>query len=203
MTTNAHLLADILPICMSVADFYTSSDDIVAFKARSGTDSFTFYHIVHYEFCRLHSGLFVAEDESLLTVRGVGVIPRLEVLESRTPRVSKYFLLQKSHSVLHSNFFLRIIEIVNWKRRGLVFLAMSDIKMITHTIKLGISSLSRLILVRWRGYDEYRRTREIFCVYLKMLIFALVYSLHYAVHGCVKPLSRDSKLCDPRLAVKV
>lgn len=143
---------------MSVADFYTSSDDIVAFQARSGTDSFTFYHTVHYEFCRLHSGLFVAEDESVPTVRGVGVIPLLEVLESRTARVSKYFLLQKSHSVLYSNFFLRNIEIVDWKRPGLVFQAMSDIKMITHTIKLGISSLSRLILVRWREYDEYRQT---------------------------------------------
>jgi len=82
---ECRLLADLLPTCVLVADFFASSDD--AATVRVGADAFTFYQNLYYEFCRLQAGQVVTDNESL-TVLGVGVIPLLEMLESRTPRVS-------------------------------------------------------------------------------------------------------------------
>lgn len=81
------LLADLLPTCVLVADFFASSDETTAIEARAGADAFTFHQNLNYEFCRLQAGQVVTEDGSL-TVLGVGVIPLLEMLESRTSRVS-------------------------------------------------------------------------------------------------------------------
>lgn len=84
---ECRLLADLLPTCLAVADFFAGSDDTIAVEARAGTDAFTFHQNLYYEFCRLQAGQIVAHDGSL-TVLGVGVTPLLEVLESRTPRPS-------------------------------------------------------------------------------------------------------------------
>jgi hypothetical protein len=94
---ECRLLADVLPACLAVADFFASSDDAAAAEARSGADAFTFHQNLHYEFCRLQAGQVVTYDGSL-TVLGVGVIPVLEMLESRTSRVS-YFLVRKYLSI--------------------------------------------------------------------------------------------------------
>jgi hypothetical protein len=99
---ECRLLADLLPTCLLVADFFASSDDTAAVEARAGADAFTFHQNLYYEFCRLQAGQIVSYDGSLI-VLGVGVIPLLEMLESRTPRVS-YFLLRKSLSNLRMNF---------------------------------------------------------------------------------------------------
>ena len=84
---ECRLLADLLPTCLAVADYYAASDEIVALEARTATDAFTFHKNLYYEICRLQAGQIVTHDESL-TVLGAGVIPLLEMLESRTPRVS-------------------------------------------------------------------------------------------------------------------
>jgi hypothetical protein len=94
---ECRLLADLLPICLAVADFFAGSNDIVAVEARAGTDAFTFHQNLYYEFCRLQAGQIVTYDGSL-TVLGIGVTPLLEMLESRTPRVS-HFLHRKSWSI--------------------------------------------------------------------------------------------------------
>ena len=86
---ECRLLADLLPTCVLVADFFASSDD--AAELRIGAGAFTFYQNLHYEFCRLQAGQILTDEESL-TVLGVGVIPVLEMLESRTARVSCFLL---------------------------------------------------------------------------------------------------------------
>jgi hypothetical protein len=84
---ECRLLADLLPACLLVADFFVSSESASAAEARVGADASTFHKNLHYELCRLQAGQVVAYDGSL-TVLAVGVVPVLEMLESRTPRVS-------------------------------------------------------------------------------------------------------------------
>jgi len=103
---ECQLLADLLPTCLAVADFFAGSNDIIAVEARAGTDAFTFHQNLYYEFCRLQAGQIVTYDGSL-TVLGVGVTPLLEMLESRTPRVS-HFLPRKSWSI--HNIFLQSFQ---------------------------------------------------------------------------------------------
>lgn len=85
---ECRLLADLLPTCLAVADFFAGSSDVIAVAARADTDAFTFYQNLYYEFCRLQAGQIVTYDGSL-TVLGVGVTPLLQMLESRTARVCK------------------------------------------------------------------------------------------------------------------
>jgi hypothetical protein len=107
---ECRLLADLLPTCLAVADFFAGSNDIIAVEARAGTDAFTFHQNLYYEFCRLQAGQIVTYDGSL-TVLGVGVTPLLEMLESRTPRVSHFLLPRKSRSIC--NIFLQSFQEVS------------------------------------------------------------------------------------------
>jgi len=94
---ECRLLADLLPACLSVADFFASSNDAAATEARAVADTFTFHLNLYYEFCRLQAAQVVADDGSL-TVPSIGVTPVLEMLESRVPRVS-FFPLRKQLSI--------------------------------------------------------------------------------------------------------
>ena len=96
---ECQLLADLLPTCLVIADFFAGSNDIIAVEARVSTDAFSFHQNLYYEVCRLQAGQIVTHDGSL-TVLGVGVIPLLELLESRAPRVS-HFLPRDSWSTRH------------------------------------------------------------------------------------------------------
>lgn len=106
---ECRLLADLLPTCLLVADFFASSTDTSAAEARAGPDAFTFHQNLYYEFCRLQAGQVVTHDGSL-TVLGVGVIALLEMLESRTPRVGYLLLLLQRLSYGFSVHYKALLE---------------------------------------------------------------------------------------------
>jgi hypothetical protein len=168
---ECRLLADLLPTCLAVADFFAGSSDSIAVEARAGTDAFTFHQNLYYEFCRLQAGQIVTYDGSL-TVLGVGVTPLLEMLESRTPRVS-HFLPQKSWSI--RNIFLQSFQEVS----------QVDVLHMSH-FNCAEKCTAFLTLPNDSVYAESD---------------ARISHL-YGRHGYVKALSKDWRLCDPKLGGK-
>ena len=165
---ECRLLADLLPTCLAVADFFAGSNDIIAVEARAGTDAFTFYQNLYYEFCRLQAGQIVTYDGSLTVLR-VGVRPLLEMLESRTPRVSH--VLPRNPGQFVTYFIYHSKKLAKWLS--------------------GICPNST-VLQNVLHFSLYQTT-------LSMQHLTLAFSHLYGRHGYVKALSKDSRLCDPKL----